>query len=99
MNNFVDFSVLEFVFRIKDVYKDVYIIIFLMGFVECESKIKEFIEVGCDSCVFLSDKRFVGFDVYFIVYVLVKVIEKFGNFDLILCGEFFLDGEIFIVLF
>ncbi|ADQ40722.1 Electron transfer flavoprotein alpha/beta-subunit [Caldicellulosiruptor acetigenus I77R1B] len=97
MNNPADLSALEFALRIKDVYKDVHITTLSMGPAECESKIKELIEVGCDSCVLLSDKRLAGSDAYSTAYALAKAIEKLGNFDLILCGESSLDGETSIV--
>jgi electron transfer flavoprotein beta subunit len=97
MNNPADLSALEFALRIKDVNKDVHITTLSMGPVECESKIKELIEVGCDSCVLLSDKRLAGSDAYSTAYALAKAIEKLGNFDLILCGESSLDGETSIV--
>jgi len=97
INNPADLSALEFALRIKDVYKDVHITTLSMGPSECESKIKELIEVGCDSCVLLSDKRLAGSDAYSTAYALAKAIEKLGNFDLILCGESSLDGETSIV--
>ncbi|BCS81315.1 electron transfer flavoprotein subunit beta/FixA family protein [Anaerocellum diazotrophicum] len=97
INNPADLSALEFALKIKDAYNDAYITTLSMGPDECKNKIKELIEVGCDSCVLLTDKRLVGSDAYSTAYALAKSIEKLGDFDLILCGESSLDGETSIV--
>lgn len=97
INNPADLSALEFALKIKDIYKDVHITTLSMGPVECSEKLRELVEVGCDSCVLLSDKRLAGSDAFSTAYALAKAIEKLGNFDLVLCGESSLDGETSIV--
>lgn len=53
----------------------------------------ETLAMGADEAYLLSDRAFAGSDTWATSYVLSKAIKKNGNFDLIICGEWSLDGS------
>lgn len=53
----------------------------------------ETLAMGADEAYLLSDRAFAGSDTWATSYVLSKAIRKIGNFDLIICGEWSLDGS------
>lgn len=53
----------------------------------------ETLAMGADEAYLLSDRAFAGSDTWATSYVLSKAIKKTGNFDLIICGEWSLDGS------
>lgn len=97
INNPADLNALEFALKIKDKINDAKITTLSMGALDCKNKIKELIELGADECYLLSDKRLSGSDASATSYALANAIRAMGRFDLILCGEYSLDGETSIV--
>ncbi len=53
----------------------------------------EALAMGADEAYLLSDRAFAGSDTWATSRVLARGIEKIGSFDLILCGEWSLDGS------
>ena len=53
----------------------------------------EALAMGADEAVLLSDRAFAGSDTWATSLVLAGGIRKWGVFDLILCGEWSLDGS------
>ncbi|MGB9699206.1 MAG: electron transfer flavoprotein subunit beta/FixA family protein [Thermodesulfobacteriota bacterium] len=53
----------------------------------------ETLAMGADEAYLLSDRAFAGSDTWATSYVLSKAIKKIGKFDLIICGEWSLDGS------
>ena len=52
------------------------------------------IALGCDSAVLVSDKKFAGADTYATAKTLSAAIKtKLSDFDLIICGQFAVDGD------
>ena len=52
------------------------------------------IALGCDSAVLVSDKKFAGADTYATAKTLSSAIKtKLSDFDLIICGQFAVDGD------
>lgn len=97
MNNPADLNALEFALRLKDVFEDSKVYTLSMGALECKDKLKELVELGADEAILLSDKRLAGSDASATSYALFCAIKSLGTFDLILCGEYSLDGETSIV--
>lgn len=64
-----------------------------MGPPAAEKALKEAVAMGCDNGVLISDRKFAGADTWSTAYVLVKAIEKIGEFDLIIAGERATDGD------
>jgi electron transfer flavoprotein beta subunit len=53
----------------------------------------ESLAMGADEALLLSDRAFAGSDTWATSFVLARGIQKSGVFDLILCGEWSLDGS------
>jgi len=53
----------------------------------------EALAMGADEAYLLCDRAFAGSDTWSTSLILSKAIKKIGNFDLILCGEWSLDGS------
>lgn len=53
----------------------------------------ETLAMGADEAYLLSDRAFAGSDTWATSYVLSRAIKKIGKFDLIICGEWSLDGS------
>ncbi len=64
-----------------------------MGPPNAMASLREAVAMGCDEAVLLTDRRFAGADTWSTSYVLAKMIEKVGDFDLIICGERATDGD------
>jgi electron transfer flavoprotein beta subunit len=64
-----------------------------MGPPQAQDAIKEAISMGIDEGILLSDRAFAGSDTWSTSLILSKAIEKFGNFDLIICGKQASDGD------
>jgi electron transfer flavoprotein beta subunit len=55
--------------------------------------LREALAMGADRAVLLSDKVFAGSDTLATAFILAAGIRRLGPFDLILCGNFTLDGS------
>lgn len=64
-----------------------------MGPPQAERALREAISIGMDEGILISDRAFAGSDTWATGYTLAKVIEKIGNFDIILCGKQASDGD------
>lgn len=53
----------------------------------------EALAMGADEAYLLSDRAFAGSDTWATSYVLSRAILKMGKFDLVICGEWSLDGS------
>ncbi len=89
-----DLYALEEAFKIKKDKPDTKITALTMGPNQAESVLKKAIALGCDKGILLSDKKFAGADTYATAKTIASAIKnKLGNFDLILCGQFAIDGD------
>lgn len=53
----------------------------------------EALAMGADEAVLLSDRAFAGSDTWATSFVLARGVQRSGAFDLVLCGEWSLDGS------
>jgi len=58
-----------------------------------KANLVEALAMGADEACLLSDRAFAGSDTWATSVVLSRGIGKMGNFDLILCGSYSLDGS------
>jgi len=79
--------------KIKNEIKDVKITALSMGPIQAKNALKEALALGVDEAFLLCDKKFIGSDTLATGKTLAKAIQKIGNFDLILCGQYALDGD------
>lgn len=70
------------------------ITVLTMGPLQAEDMLKKALALGCDRAVLLTDKKFAGADTYATGRTLAGAIKsKLNDFDLILCGQFAIDGD------
>lgn len=73
---------------------DTEITVLTMGPQQASEMLKKAIAIGCDKGVLLSDKKFAGADTYATSKTIASAIKtKLSDFDLILCGQFAIDGD------
>ncbi|KPK42080.1 MAG: electron transfer flavoprotein subunit beta [Omnitrophica WOR_2 bacterium SM23_29] len=67
--------------------------IITMGPPQAEVALREAISLGADEAILITDRAFAGADTWATSYTLSKSIEKFGGYDLIICGKQAIDGD------
>lgn len=89
-----DLYAIEQAVKIKNSLPNVEITALTMGPNQAEDILKKAISLGCDKGVLLSDKKFAGADTYATAKTLSQAVKsKLPDFDLILCGQFAIDGD------
>ncbi len=89
-----DVWALEAALKIKKNKLNVHITTLTMGPPQADEMLKKTIALGADNAILLSDKKFAGADTYATGTTLAKAIsEKLPNTDLIICGQFAVDGD------
>lgn len=84
----------EFALKIKETLNDVEITAFTMGPNQAQNMLRKLLALGCDDAVLISDKKFAGADTYATGKTIAQAIKKYcANFDLIICGQFAIDGD------
>ncbi|HSA06589.1 MAG TPA: electron transfer flavoprotein subunit beta/FixA family protein [Candidatus Gastranaerophilales bacterium] len=93
MNPFDEYAV-ETAVRIKEANPDTTITAITMGPAQAKDVLKRAIAMGADEAILISDKKFAGADTQATSRTLAAAIKnKIGDFDLILCGMFAIDGD------
>lgn len=64
-----------------------------MGPESAKEALKTCLAMGCDEAILISDPALKGSDALATSYVLTKVIEKFGDVDVVLFGKQAIDGD------
>lgn len=94
VTNPFDVYAIEKALQLKKELKDVEITVLTMGPTQAETILRKAIAVGCDKGILISDKKFAGADTYATAKTLASAIKsKVPEFDLILCGQFAVDGD------
>ncbi|MBO7672122.1 electron transfer flavoprotein subunit beta/FixA family protein [bacterium] len=89
-----DVWALESALDIKRENPKTFITVITMGPNQAECMLRKAIALGADEAVLLSDRKFAGADTYATSKTLSQAIkEKFPDFDLIICGQFAIDGD------
>lgn len=89
-----DVYAIEAALKIKNELPDAEITTLTMGPNQAETILRKAISVGCDNGVLLCDKKFAGADTYATAKTISSAIKsEFSNFDLIICGQFAVDGD------
>ncbi|OGI23563.1 MAG: electron transfer flavoprotein subunit beta [Candidatus Melainabacteria bacterium RIFOXYA12_FULL_32_12] len=93
LNPFDEYAV-ETAIRIKEAHPDSTITVLTMGPPQAKDALKRCIAMGADEAILVTDKKFAGADTQATSRTVAKAIkEKGGNFDLIICGQFAIDGD------
>jgi electron transfer flavoprotein beta subunit len=80
-------NALEEAVRIKESQGDITVTVVSVGSPKLKDTIKEALAIGADEAIILIDSGFQGSDAMGSARTLAKVIEKIGEYDLILLGE------------
>jgi electron transfer flavoprotein alpha/beta subunit len=93
MNPFDEYAV-ETALRIKETNQDVNVTVVTMGPPQAKDVLKRGIAMGADDALLISDKKFAGADTQATSRTIARAIkEKLGDYDLIMCGQFAIDGD------
>ncbi len=85
---------IEEALKIKRIIDNTKITVLTMGPAQAVEILKKAIAKGCDDGVLISDKKFAGADTYATGKTIASAIKnKLENFDLIICGQFAVDGD------
>ena len=93
MNPFDEYAV-ETAVRLKEANAGSTITVVTMGPPQAKDVLKRAIAMGADEAFLITDKKFAGSDTVATSRTLAAAIkEKAGDFDVILCGQFAIDGD------
>ena len=93
LNPFDEYAV-ETALRIKEAHPDSTITVLTMGPPQAKDALKRALAMGADDALLVTDKKFAGADTQATSRTIAAAIkEKVGNYDLILCGQFAIDGD------
>lgn len=93
MNPFDEFAV-ETALKIKDKNPEAKITVLTMGPPQAQEVLRRAIAMGCNEGVLVTDKKFAGADTQATSRTLASTIkEKISDYDLIICGQFAIDGD------
>lgn len=94
LNPFDEYGV-ETALRIKDaIGEGCTITVLTMGPPQAKDSLKKALAMGCDDAILISDKKFAAADTWATAKTVSTAIkEKAGDFDLILCGQYAIDGD------
>lgn len=89
-----DAFAIESALRIKKDFENTQTVAITMGPMQASDIIRKSIALGIDEGFVLSDKKFAGADTIATSRTLANAISsRIGEFDLILCGQFAIDGD------
>jgi len=89
-----DLYAIDEALKIKNTLKNVELTALTMGPLQAKDMLKKVIALGFDRGVLLSDKKFAGADTYATGRTISAAIKsKFSDFDLIICGQYAIDGD------
>lgn len=89
-----DVWALEAALKIKKTHFKVSITALTMGPAQADEMLKKAVALGADDAILLCDKKFAGADTYATAKTLAKAVsEKLPDTDLIICGQFAIDGD------
>ena len=89
-----DVYAIEEALKLKKVLTDVEITVITMGPLQAEKMLRQAIALGCDNGILITDKKFAGADTYATGKTITSAIKsKLPDFDLIICGQFAIDGD------
>jgi len=83
---------LELALQVKESYGGKVIAV-TMGPPKAAELLKECLYMGADDVILVTDRKFAGADTLATSYVLSKVVEKIGDYDIVFAGRQAIDGD------
>ena len=90
--NPLDKHAVEAALKAKDLF-GTEVILLSMAPLDTRPILREVLAMGADRAILLSDKAFAGSDTLATSRILAQSIRNIGEFDMIMCGNFTLDGS------
>lgn len=90
--NPLDKHAVEAALEVKDFF-GAEVVLLSMAPLDTRPVLREVLAMGVDRAVLLSDKAFAGSDTLATARILAQGIRNIGEFELVLCGNFTLDGS------
>ena len=87
-----DMYAIEEAIRLKEKFGGKVIIV-TMGPPQAEDALREAISLGADEAILVSDRAFAGSDTWATSYTLSRVLNKIGDYHIIICGKQAIDGD------
>lgn len=87
-----DLDAVELALRIKDILNDCEITVMSMGVTKAKETIRNYLALGIDKGVLITDKDFAGSDTLATSRTIAEAIKLNGGYDLIICGVHSSDG-------
>ena len=89
-----DVYAMESALKLKRSYENIEITALSMGPTQAVDMLKKAIAVGVDNAILLTDRKFAAADTYATGKTIGTAIKtKIPDFDLIICGQFAIDGD------
>lgn len=89
-----DVYAMESALKLKRSYENIEITALSMGPAQAVDMLKKAIAVGVDNAILLTDRKFAAADTYATGKTIGTAIKtKIPDFDLIICGQFAIDGD------
>lgn len=93
LNPFDEYAI-ETALRIKEANPGSTVTVLTMGPPQAKEALKRGLAMGADEALLVTDKKFAGADTQATSRTIAKAIkEKINDFDLIICGQFAIDGD------
>ena len=83
---------LELALQVKEKYGGTVVAV-SMGPPKAAELLKECLYMGADDVILVTDRKFAGADTLATSYVLSKVVEKIGEYDIVFAGRQAIDGD------
>jgi electron transfer flavoprotein beta subunit len=90
--NPLDKHAVEAALKLKDLF-GAEVVLLSMAPADAQPLLREVLSMGADRAVLLSDRAFAGSDTLATARILARGVRNIGEFDLIFCGNFTLDGS------
>ena len=87
-----DMYAIEEAIRLKEKFGGKVIIV-TMGPPQAEDALRQAISLGADEAILVSDRAFAGSDTWATSYTLSRVLNKIGDYHIIICGKQAIDGD------
>lgn len=92
LNPFCEYA-MDLALEVKAARPDTEIVVLSMGPPQARMALLRCLEMGADSAILVTDRRFAGADTWATALTIAKIIEKLDGVDLVLVGKHAIDGD------
>ena len=92
LNPFCEYA-MDLALQLKEGRDDVEIVTLTMGPPQARMALLRCLEMGADSAILVTDRKFAGADTWATALTIAKIVEKLDGVDLVLVGKHAIDGD------